>query len=70
MLASEMKVGTRISKEITSKNCSQFGDDYVEITGIVICNQSRQGNQVIVIEWDIKDFPVSLENVNDISVLD
>lgn len=69
MLASKMKVGTLVSKEVTSKNCSVFGDDYSDITGKVICNNSRQGDQVVVIEWDTKDFPISLENVNDLNVI-
>ena len=34
-------------------------------TGKVVA-QSRQGDEVVIVEWDAQDFPVSIENVDDL----
>ena len=65
MKAIEMKVGTAIAHEVAVKNCSAWGSEYIDRTGIVIANQSRQGDEVLIVEWD-DDFTVSAMNVNDL----
>lgn len=34
-------------------------------TGKVVA-QSRQGDEVVIVEWDAENFPVSIENVDDL----
>jgi len=34
-------------------------------TGKVVA-QSRQGEECVIVEWDAQDFPVSIENVDDL----
>lgn len=34
-------------------------------TGKIVA-QSRQGDEVVIVEWDAENFPVSIENVDDL----
>ena len=72
----DIDVGTRVSKEVAEKNCYAFGGGYRTIIGTVIYNRSRQGDQVVIVEWDEKmsendqDFPVEPYNINDLTVIE
>ena len=63
MKAAEIPVGTPVKVEHYKKNCA--GGDYYYRNGVVIANKSRQGDEVVVIEWD-DDFTVQAANVNDV----
>jgi len=34
-------------------------------TGVILSNKSRQGDEVVIVEWD-DNFSVSAENINDL----
>ena len=41
---------------------------YAAQTGVVIYNRCRQGNEMVVVEFDNKSFPIDVLNVNALEV--
>ena len=68
MANNSIKTGTKVRwYDTVHKRCIVRGSGphtYVT-TGIVVA-QSRQSDEVVIVEWDAENFPVSIENVDDL----
>lgn len=67
MKAIEITIGTKITMERDAGNCTMFSD-YEDRPGKIIANVSRQGDEVVIVEWD-DDFSIDAENVNDLYIV-
>lgn len=67
MKAKSIKAGAKFSvKRVKScKACGQMTGSYLR-TGKIISNKSRQGDEVVIVEWD-DNLQVTTENVNDLN---
>jgi hypothetical protein len=62
MKATNVSIGLYCSYVVD--RCSCKGGSFTK-TGRIISNQSRQSDEVVIVEWD-NDFSVSAMNVNDL----
>ena len=63
MANNSIKNGTKV--RWYDQHNKKFVGARVVTTGKVVA-QSRQGDEVVIVEWDAADFPVSTENVDDL----
>jgi hypothetical protein len=55
MIQTDIDIGTKVRHDVKG-------------TGVLIFNRCRQGNQVVVCEWDSEHNPISLININDLEI--